>query len=136
METSENVAAVRGADIAGKIADPRVGLRQRCVAQEQVRRKSLDGAAHHPVGVLRLHFAVDLDAQCIEGAGGGEDVGEIAEGVLVRVKPHVGGHIDAPADHILAFVVARGEPQHLDHACGRRVVATEHGLGDAQAHNG
>ena len=106
------------------------------VAQEQARRKPLDGAAHHAVGILRLDLAVDFDAQAPQRAVGGENMGEVAEGILVRVKPRVGGNIDAPADHILAFVVARGEPQHLDHARGRRVVAMDDAVGDANAHIG
>ena len=105
------------------------------------RRNRLGGnrstrAAHHSLGVLRLDFAVDLDAQASKRAVGGEDVGEIAEGVLMGVEPRVGGHVDAPADHILAFVVARGQPQHLDHARGRRFVAMDDAVGDAKAHVG
>ena len=57
------VAAARGADFLRKVADRAVGLGQRGVAQEQARRKALDRAAHHAVGVLRLDFAVDLDPQ-------------------------------------------------------------------------
>ena len=122
--------------LSRKIADRRVGLRQRRVAQEQARRKPLDGAAHDAVGVLRLDLAVDLDAQLRERPVGGEHMRDIAEGVFVRGKPRVGGNVDAPAHHILAFMVARRQPQHLDHARGRRIVAIDGAVGDAQAHDG
>ena len=104
------------------------------VAQEQARRKSLERAAHDAIGILRLDLAFDLDAQLRERAVGGEDMGEVAEGVLVGIEPRVAGNVDAPADDILAFMVARGEPQHLDHAGGRRLVAMDDAVGDAQAH--
>ncbi len=109
---------------------------KRRVAQEQARREPLDGAAHHAVGILRLNLAIDLEAQLGERAVGGENVHEIAEGVFMGVEPRVGGNVDAPADHVLAVVVTRGEPQHLDHADGRRVITMDDAVGDAQAHNG
>ena len=62
VQVPEHVAAVRRANLASKIADARIGLRQRRVAQEQARRKTLDGTAHDAVGILCLDFAVDVDA--------------------------------------------------------------------------
>ena len=134
VQFGENLAAVRGADRLRKFADRRIGLRQGGVAQEQARRKPLDGAAHHAVGVLGLHFAVDLDAQFAERPIGGEHVGDVAEGVLMGGKPRVGRYIDAPAHHVLAVVIARRQPQHLDRARGRRIVAIDRAVGDAHAH--
>ena len=107
---------------------------KRGVAQEQARRETLDGAAHDAVGVLGLDLAVDLDAQFAERPVGGEHVGDIAERVLMGGKPGVGGDVDAPAHHVLALVVSRRQPQHLDHAGGRRIVAIDGAVGDAQAH--
>ena len=136
VQLGEPVAAIRRANIERKIPDGRVCLSQRRVAQEQARRKPLDGAEHHPLGILRLDLAIDLDAQLRERAVGGEDMREVAEGVFMGGEPRVAGNVDAPADHILAFVVARREPQQLDHAHGRRVVTMDDAVGDAQAHNG
>ncbi len=119
-----------------KVANRAVGLRQRGVAQEQARRKALDGAEHHAIGVLSLDLAVDLDPQFFERAVGGEDVGDIAEGVFVGGQPRIGHDVDVPALDILAFMVARREPQHLDHAGGWRIVAVDRAMGDAKAHEG
>jgi hypothetical protein len=66
---------------------------------------------------------------------GGEHVGDVAERILLRGKPCIGRNVDAPAHHVLAFMVARGEPQQLDSAGRRRVVAGDRRMGDADAHN-
>ena len=134
MQFREHHAAARVANFLRKVADRAVGLGQRGVAQEQARRKALDAAAHHAIGVLRLDFAVDLDPQFLERAVGGEDMGDIAEGVFVGGEPRIGHDVDAPALDILAFVVARRQPQHLDHAGGGRIVAVDRAMGDAKAH--
>ena len=134
VKCGEGLAAARGARLLRKIADRRIGPRQRRVAQEEARRKPLDGAANEPVGVLGLDFAVDGDAQFLERAVGREHMGEVAERVFVADEFGVGGNIDTPVDHILALMVARREPQHLDRACGRRVVAADDAVSDAQAH--
>ena len=134
MQFREHHAAARVANFLRKVADRAVGLGQRGVAQEQARRKALDGAAHHAIGVLRLDLAVDLDPQFLERAVGGEDMGDVAEGVFVRGEPRVGRDVDAPALDILAFVVARRQSQHLDHAGGGRIVAVDRAMGDAKAH--
>ena len=83
MQFREHHAAAGVANFLRKVADRAVGLGQRGVAQEQARRKPLDGAAHHAIGVLRLDLAVDLDPQFLERPVGGEDVGDIAEGIFV-----------------------------------------------------
>ena len=136
VQFREHHAAARVANFLRKVADRAVGLRQRGVAQEQARRKALDGAAHHAVGVLRLDLAVDLDPQFLERPVGGEDMGDIAEGVFVGGEPRIGHDVDAPAPDVLAFVVARRQPQHLDHAGGGRIVAVDRAMGDAKAHVG
>jgi hypothetical protein len=75
-----------------------------------------------------------MNAQLLERAVGGENMGEVAERVLVSGEPRIGGNVDAPVDHVLTLMVARGEPQHLDRARGRRVVMADDAVGDAQAH--
>ena len=72
----------------------------------------------------------------VERPVGGEHVGDVAERVLLLVEPRVRRHVDAPAHHVLAVVVARRQPQHLDHAGGRRIVAIVGAVGDADAHSG
>jgi hypothetical protein len=136
VQFGERITAVRRANIESKIPDRRVRLGQRRIAPEQARREPLDGAEHHPFGILRLDLTVYFYAQLGERAVDGEHMREIAKGVLMGVEPHVAGNVDAPTDHILAFVVARREPQHLDHAPGRRIVTMGDAVGDAQAHNG
>ncbi len=44
----------------------------------------------------------------VERAVGGEHVGDIAEGVLVRRQPRIGRDVDAPARDMLAVVRLRG----------------------------
>ena len=90
VQFGEHVAAARIANFLRKIADRAVGLGQRGVAQEQARRKALDRAAHDAIGVLGLDLAIDLDPQFLERAVGGEDVGDIAEGVFVGGQPRIG----------------------------------------------
>ena len=136
VQFGERLAAARGADFLRKVADCGIGLRQCGVAQKQAGWKSLDGAAHHAIGALRLDLAVDLDAQFVEWAVGGKYVGDIAERVFVAGEPRIGGHIDAPAHDILALVVTRRQPQHLDHAGGWRIVAIDVAMGDAKTHIG
>ena len=134
VQFGERIAGVCRAQVERKVANRRIRLRQRCIAQEQARRKSLERAAHDSVGILRFDLAVDLDAQLRKRAVGGEDVGEVAEGILVGIEPRVAGDVDPPVDHILALVVARGQPQHLDDARGRRFVAMDDAVGDTKAH--
>ena len=85
---------------------------------------------------MRFDLAFDLDAQCFEWSVGGQDVGEIAECILMRIETQIRGYVDPPTDNLLAFVVARCEPQHLDHAGRRRLVAVGGRMSDAQAHIG
>ena len=132
VQFGENLARVPRRGSSGRIGRSPRRLRQGGVAQEQARRKPLDGAANHAVGVLRLHLAVDLDAQFVQRPVGGEHVRDVAEGVLVGGKPRVRRYIDAPAHHVLAFVIARRKPQHLDRAGGRRIVAVDRAVGDAE----
>ena len=134
VKSGEGLSAARSARLLRQAADRRIGLGQRRVAQEEAWRKPLDGAANEPVRVLGLDFPVDRDAQLLERAVGGEHMGDVAERVFMADQLGVGGDVDAPVDHILALMVARRDPQHLDRARGRRVVPADDAVGDVQAH--
>ena len=47
--------------VEGEVDNSGVGLRERGLAQEQARRKSLDRAANHAVGVVGIDLAFDRD---------------------------------------------------------------------------
>ena len=111
-----------------------IGAGQRGLAQEQGRREPLHRAAHHAGGVLGLDFALDHDAKLRDRAGRGERMGDVAERVLDGFEPAIRRDFEPPVDHVLAGVVARREPQRLDHARTRRVVAVERFVRDADAH--
>ena len=120
--------------LAGKICDRAVGFGQRRGAQIEARRKALDRAAHDAGGILHVDLALDLHAEFVERAFRREGVGDVAERVLVLVEAAVFADIDAPAHHIVAVMIARGEAQRLDHAVGRRVVAVAGLMRNADAH--
>ena len=119
---------------AAKAAISASGVVSAVVAQIEARRKSLDRAAHDALGIAGLDLALDRDGELAERALGGEGMGEVAEGVLVLVEPAIRGDVDPPARHVLAVVVARGQPQHLDHAGRGRPVAIARQVRDADAH--
>jgi hypothetical protein len=100
VQFGKRIAAIGGPQVEGKISDGIVRLRQSGIAQKQAWWKALKRAAHDAVGVLRFHLAFDIDAQLRERPVGGKDMGEVAEGVLVRVEPRVARNIDAPADDV------------------------------------
>ena len=133
VQLGKRIAVIGRTQVEGEIADRVVRLGQGRVAEEQARRESLERATHDAFGILRFDLALDIDAQFGERPVGGEDLGEVAEGVFMRIA-RVVRDVDAPADHVLAFVIARGEPQDLDHAGGRRFVAMNDAMGDAQTH--
>ena len=111
-----------------------IGRGERGRAQIEARRKSLDRAAHDALGVAGLDLALDHDGKFAERAVGAEGVGEVAEGVLMLVEPAIHGDVDPPARHVLPVVVARGQPQHLDHAVRGRPVDIARQVRDANAH--
>src|SRR5229473_4672831 len=59
---------------------------------------------------------------------------DVAERVLLRLEPAVGGHVDAPVYDILARVVARRQAQGLDHARTWSIVAVHGFVRDTDAH--
>jgi hypothetical protein len=134
VQLRKRIATVLAPHVEGKVANGVIRVRQGGIAQEQAWRKALQHAAHDALGILRFHRALDIDAQLRERSVGGKHMGEIAERILVRVEPRVARDVDSPVDDILAFVVARGEPQHLDDARGRWLVAMNNAVGDTQTH--
>src|ERR1019366_9114903 len=74
---------------------------------------------------LVLCISTSPSTSTLNSSNGPSAVNTWAEGVLMGVEPRVRGDVDAPADDVLAFVVAGGEAQHLDHAHRRRVVAMD-----------
>ena len=134
VQQVEHVVSGIVAALGGEIGDARIGIGERGLAQVEAGRKSLDGAAHHALGVARLDLALDQDGELAQRSLRGEDMGDVAEGVLVLVEPAIRGHVDAPARDVLTIVVARGQPQHLNHAAGGRLVAIAGEMRDANAH--
>src|SRR3984957_2059238 len=134
VQVLQRIAAIGRANVESKILDSRISLRQGRIAQEQARRETLERTAHDAVGILRLDLAVDLDAQLREWTVSGKDMGQVAESVLVSIEPRVAGDVDAPADHILAFMVARRQPQHLNYTGGRWIVRMDDPVGAEKAH--
>src|SRR5882757_3876370 len=61
---------------------------------------------------------------------------DVAEGVLVLMQEAIRRQVDAPGGHILAIMVARGQPQCLRHAGRRRVVVISGCVGEADPHEG
>ena len=118
----------------GKFRDRRVDMRQHRLAQIEARREALDRTLHHAVGVLRLDLALHRQAQFGERPIHGEDVADVAERVLVLGKLAVLRHVDAPADDILAVVIARRQPQRLNHRAGRLGVPIACRMRDADSH--
>jgi hypothetical protein len=128
------IALAAGARPFRKIADRFVRRGQAGRAQEQARRKTLDGAADDAMGVLRLDLAVDVDAQLRQGASGAEHVGDVAEGVFMGRKARIRRYVDAPAHDMLAVEIARGHPQELNRACRRRTVTIDRTVVDSHVH--
>src|SRR5262249_59171065 len=91
-------------------------------------------AASDSLRVGGLALALDRNRKLAEWPLGGEHVGDVAEGILVLVEPAIRGDVDAPAHHVLAVMVAWGQPQHLNHAHGGRLVAVARQVREADTH--
>src|SRR5215475_14822950 len=103
-------------------------------AQEQGGREPLYGPPYHPASVPRLDLALDQETQFADRAHNREGLGDVAERVLLRCEPAVGGHVDAPVHDILTPVVARRQAQGLDHARTRSIVTIDGLVREADAH--
>ena len=136
MQQPEHLAVGVVAARGGESSDLFVGAGERGLAQIQAGRETLDGAAHDALRVAGLDLAFDRHGELAERAIGGKGMGDVAEGVLVLVEPAIGGNVDPPARHILAVVVARSQPQHLDHAGRGLLVPVAGEVRDTQAHGG
>ena len=121
-------------EFGGIGGDGGIGLGQRGLTQEQGRRKPFNRALHEAGGVLGLHLALDHDTKLRDRAGRGESMGKVAERVLLGFEPAIRGDLEPPVDHVLAGVIARREPQRLDHARAGRFVAIQGLVRDADAH--
>ena len=86
------------------------------------------------MGVLRLDFAFDVDAELGKRTDGIEDVSDVAESILMGRELRIGRNVDAPARHVLPFVVARRQPQQLDHPRCRWTVAINGTMADVDVH--
>src|SRR5262249_7446931 len=95
---------------------------------------ALAAAANAALRVAGLALALDRHGKLAEWALGSEHMGDVAESVLVLVEPAIRGDVDAPARHVLAVVVAWGQPQHLDHARGGRLLAGGRQMREAGTH--
>jgi hypothetical protein len=62
-------------------------------------------------------------------------MGDVAERILVRVKPCINGDIDAPIDDVLAFVITRCKPQKLADRGRGRVEIPDDAVGNTKAHD-
>jgi hypothetical protein len=136
MRWRRSSALVRGrvAACGGEGGDIRIGGGERGLAQIEARRKTLHCASQDSLRIAGLDLAFHRDRKFVQRAVGGEHMGDVAEGILVLVEPAIGGHVDAPARHILAVMVARGQPQHLNDARSRRLVAIAREVRDVDAH--
>ena len=73
--------------------------------------EALDRSSYNPVRVAGIDLAFSQQRQLREWARGRERVAEIAEGILVGVKAAFPRNLDAPVDHVLAVVIARGQTE-------------------------
>src|SRR5260370_29388391 len=89
-------------------------LRRRLLDGDLARDRSAGAAVTRPAQGRRAQF-IEPDGDPHMGVGGAKSV-------------------DAPARHVLAVVVARGQAQHLDHAGGGRLVAVGDQMRDADTH--
>ena len=72
------------------------------------------GAAHERASLDVLRAA--SRRLCARDSGNralGQDVGEIAECILMRMEPRVGGDVDLPFGYVLAVVAAGRQPQTM-----------------------
>ena len=134
MEEVEYVATGNVAVRGGEAGDIRIGSGECGGAQIEARWEALDDAANEALRVAGLDLALDRHGKLAEWALGSEHMGDVAESVLVLIEPAIRGNVDAPARHVLAIVVARGQPQHLDDAGGGRLVAVGDQMRDADTH--
>src|SRR5262249_54031680 len=134
MEEVEYVATGNVAVRGGEAGDIRIGRGECGGAQIEARWEALDAAANDALRVAGLDLALDRHGELAKWTFGSEHMGDVAESVLVLIEPAIRGNVDAPARHVLAVVVAWGQPQHLDHARGRRLVAVGDQMRDADTH--
>jgi hypothetical protein len=84
--------------------------------------------------IASLDLAFHGNGQLVQGAVGSEHMGDVAEGVLLLVEPAIGANVDAPTRHVLPGMIARGQPQHVDHTRSRRVRTVIRQVRDLDTH--
>src|SRR5215510_3970151 len=134
MQEVEHIATGGVAARGGETGNIRIGSGECGRAQIEARWEPLNHAAHYPLGITGLDLALDRHGKLAEWPLGGEHMGDVAEGIFVLVEPAIRGDVDAPARHVLAVMVAWGQPQHLDHAGSGRLVAVTGQMRDADTH--
>src|SRR5215813_3947429 len=87
------------------------------------------------VGILSLDRAVNIDAQLGEWTRSAEHMGNIAKRVFTWGEARIGGYIDTPTHDVLAFMIARRQPQQLDRPSRGRVVPVHRTVADMQVHS-
>ncbi|MFK4700742.1 hypothetical protein ABIF42_006336 [Bradyrhizobium diazoefficiens] len=135
VQEPERVALGLAAQLARDCGHGRIDGGEVGGAQEHAGRKALVGAAQHAAGVVGFDQALGRDLDIADGPAG-QNMGDVAEGVLMGVELGVGRDVDLPFRHILPVMAARRHAQDLDHAGRRRLVAIGRGVLDSQAHGG
>ena len=120
VQQPQRLVAAAPAHLAGEGRDRGIRRGQRRRAQKQAGREMLDRAAHDARGCPGSRPRPRPVRRSVsQRPVGGEGVGDVAEGILLRVEPAVRRYVDAPVDHVLAVVIARRHAQRLDHAFRR-----------------
>ncbi len=134
MQEAERVVVGLRPQVVGERPHLRIDLGQRGGAQEEVRRKALVRSLQDAAGVMGFDQALDIDGEIGDRAMG-QDMSDVAVGVLMHLHPRVGGDEDLPVGDILPVIAARRHADDLDHAGGGRLVAIGGRMGDTQAHD-
>jgi len=98
----------------GLVAQAGIGRSQRALAQEEFRREPLDRVAHDAGRVERLDLAVGTHRQRGQRTPHRQRIECIAESIFAHAPVTIRLDIHAPIDDVLAFMIARFDPQMLE----------------------
>ena len=104
-------AVSRAGDVLRKLDDRWIRFRQRRLAQEQRRRKSLESAAHDTGEILSFNLSGDADAELRERSVHRECVRQVPERIFVGLEAAILRDVDAPTNDVLAVVIPRSQTQ-------------------------